>query len=391
MKNELYEKFAKEKFSKEKNYNAIISKVKGGTAMKKNKMKIILNIAAIFIFAIIVFSITPAIYAKIQWNIEFKEYQNREYEIVSGTFKEAKESGYNEEIEMDYITQDGISAKVDTLMITDDYFETKINFKFPNDMELNSETFSYGIAVYDEEKNIYGVFTRMNMGSVEKKDTYTPYMYEEIGAKYNKNDIYDIQLNDSSTIQNVSAENKNIISKFIMTSNKGFPKSKKIYIRVFDLGYYMSDLSQTNAQEYLFEDFVLSDAEWIFEIDVPEKFYERQEVELELKENLPELKIEEITVNEIGLVIKAKRDGLGNIIKLGTTSIEEWSKFKDELINITDEAGNVYYGDVGGIAQGSDWFKMRYDINKNMLDKKLFLNIKIDEQQHSIELVKTTK
>lgn len=391
MKNELYEKFAKEKFSKEKNYNAIISKVKGGTAMKKNKMKIILNIAAIFIFAIIVFSITPAIYAKIQWNIEFKEYQNREYEIVSGTFKEAKESGYNEEIEMDYITQDGISAKVDTLMITDDYFETKINFKFPNDMELNSETFSYGIAVYDEEKNIYGVFTRMNMGSVEKKDTYTPYMYEEIGAKYNKNDIYDIQLNDSSTIQNVSAENKNIISKFIMTSNKGFPKSKKIYIRVFDLGYYMSDLSQTNAQEYLFEDFVLSDAEWIFEIDVPEKFYERQEVELELKEDLPELKIEEITVNEIGLVIKAKRDGLGNIIKLGTTSIEEWSKFKDELINITDEAGNVYYGDVGGIVQGSDWFKMRYDINKNMLDKKLFLNIKIDEQQHSIELVKTTK
>ena len=359
--------------------------------MKKNKMKIILNIAAIFIFAIIVFSITPAIYAKIQWNIEFKEYQNREYEIVSGTFKEAKESGYNEEIEMDYITQDGISAKVDTLMITDDYFETKINFKFPNDMELNSETFSYGIAVYDEEKNIYGVFTRMNMGSVEKKDTYTPYMYEEIGAKYNKNDIYDIQLNDSSTIQNVSAENKNIISKFIMTSNKGFPKSKKIYIRVFDLGYYMSDLSQTNAQEYLFEDFVLSDAEWIFEIDVPEKFYERQEVELELKEDLPELKIEEITVNEIGLVIKAKRDGLGNIIKLGTTSIEEWSKFKDELINITDEAGNVYYGDVGGIVQGSDWFKMRYDINKNMLDKKLFLNIKIDEQQHSIELVKTTK
>lgn len=86
-----------------------------------------------------------------------------------------------------------------------------------------------------------------------------------------------------------------------------------------------------------------------------------------------------------------KRDGLRNIIKLGTTSIEEWSKFKDELINITDEAGNVYYGDVGGIVQGSDWFKMRYDINKNMLDKKLFLNIKIDEQQHSIELVKTTK
>ena len=37
MKNRQYEEFAKEKFDKEKNYNAIISKIKEGSPMKKNK------------------------------------------------------------------------------------------------------------------------------------------------------------------------------------------------------------------------------------------------------------------------------------------------------------------------------------------------------------------
>ena len=37
MKNRHYEEFAKDKFDKEKNYNAIISKIKEGSPMKKNK------------------------------------------------------------------------------------------------------------------------------------------------------------------------------------------------------------------------------------------------------------------------------------------------------------------------------------------------------------------
>ena len=53
---------------------------------------------------------------------------------------------------MNYITQDGISVKVDSLMITDDYLEAKINFKFVDNIEVNSETFGFGYAVYDDEK-----------------------------------------------------------------------------------------------------------------------------------------------------------------------------------------------------------------------------------------------
>ena len=56
-----------------------------------------------------------------------------------------------------------------------------------------------------------------------------------------------------------------------MKSEKGFPRSKKIYIRVFDLGYSMTQVDEEN--NYQAEDFSITNAEWIFEIDLPEKFY----------------------------------------------------------------------------------------------------------------------
>ena len=220
MKNRHYEEFAKEKFDKEKNYDAIISKIKEGSPMKnKSKKHKILNIAAIFIVAIVVASLAPSIYAKIQWNIQFKEYQNREYETGSGTIKEAEESGYGQEVDMEYITQDGIGVKVDSIMITDDYFKANINFKFAEGIEVNSNTFAFGIAVYDEQKKVYGISTRMHLGTKQKYDYYTTNMYKEIGIEYNKKDVYAIQLSDEKQggIVSVDEENRNIISR--ITSN----------------------------------------------------------------------------------------------------------------------------------------------------------------------------
>lgn len=388
MKNERYERFSKEKFNLNKNYEAIMTKVKEGKAMKKNKntqYKKILNIAAVILVVVLVGSIAPRIYAKIQWDIKFKEYQNREFETGQGTIKEAMASGYNEEIDMDYVTQDGIRVKVDSLMITDDYLEANINFEFEDDIKVNSETFGFGYAIYDDQKNIYGVFTRMHLGSNEKRDYYTPYMYQEIGVEYNKNDIYAIQLNDTAGTENISAIDRNIISKIKMGSTKGFPKSKKLYIRVFDLGYHMVDV-HTDGTPNIMENFTISDAEWIFEIDVPDKFYERQTTELKLKDEIPGVEIEKITVTEVGLIIKAKIEGYG--VQLENNGIQEWQKLRNETINITDEEGNIYYENTIGMVQlGKDTVRMNFEINKNMLSKKLFLNVKVNGQQYSSELI----
>lgn len=385
MKNRQYEEFSEEKFNKNKNYQAIMSKVKEGKTMRSFKMS---NVAAVLAVVIIVSCMAPSIYAKIQWNIQFKEYQNREFETGSGTIKEAVESGYYEEVEMDYITQDGVSSKVDSLIITDDYLEAKINFKFADGIQVDSERFSYGFAVYDDENNIYGIFTRMHLGSPEKRDKYTPYIYREIGVKYNKNDIYANQLNDASgqEMVSVSEEERNIISKITMNSTKGFPRSKKLYIRVFDLGYSMVELGQRKIEQA--EDFSISDAEWIFEIDVPEKFYERRTTELKLKEEIPGVEVEKITVTEVGLVVRAKIEGMNAIIDSGKDmSGNDWQKLRNETIYISDGEGKVYYENTMGTAQTKDWIKMNYEISKNMLSKKLYLHVKVNGQQYVSELI----
>ena len=83
-----------------------------------------------------------------------------------------------------------------------------------------------------------------------------------------KKDIYAKILSDSSGISNLetNAEDKTIVTNVNLRATDKFPISKKIYIRIFDLGYVMLD-SKTRTTE----NFTISDAEWIFEIDVPEK------------------------------------------------------------------------------------------------------------------------
>lgn len=387
MRNQIFKEYTDEKFNIDNNYKNIISKISTNNNENKRKIKYkIVNIAAVLIVVIIIGSITPSINAKIQWNIQFKEYKNREYEIGQAFISEGIDSEYNEKINMEYITQGGISSKVDSLIITDDYLETKISFNFLDDIQLDSENFTFGFAIYDDENNIFGVSPRIHIATNKKYDYYTTYMYEEIGVNYDKNDIYSIQLNDLSQKENISAINRSITSKITMSSTKGFPKSKKLYIRIFDLGYSMTDFKQENDMYKLeeSEDFSLSNAEWIFEIKIPEKFYERQSLELKLKDEINGLEIDKITVSDIGMVIKGSIKGFAS---LQENNIEEWRKLRNEIINITDEDGNIYYEKTIGTVQDDDWFKMNYAINKKMLNKKIFLNVKINGQQYKSELV----
>ncbi len=378
MKNEEFKNFVREKFNKEKNFNAINLKIKE----QKKLSKKILNIAAMFVIALVLIGAGTGIYAKIEWNVHFEEYKNREFGEGQGSIEEAVESGYAEKVDMEYVIQNDISAKIESLLITDEYFEANVHFKFPEDMELNSKTFSYGFAVYDENKNIYIVSTRIHPGSNEKFDKYTPYMYREIGVDYNKFDIYSTFLGDYAGIGNISAEDKEIISKMnIGATNKTFPRSKKIYIRIFDLGYYMYDEVEKEPRT---ETFYLSDAEWIFEIDVPDKFFERQVTELKLKDEIPGFKLESIKVTDVGLRVKAEIDGYYEKVKdLTVESID----FRKEVMNISDEDENVYYEYTNGLIQQKNWVKMDFEINKNMLDKKYFINVKIDDKLYTSELI----
>ena len=50
--------------------------------------------------------------------------------------------------------------------------------------------------------------------------------------------------------------------------------------------------------------------------------------------------------------------------------------------------GNIYYETTMGSTQEKNKYRMQYDINKNMLDKRFFLNVKVGDKQYSSELIK---
>lgn len=352
--------------------------------MKKCRTYKILNVAAILIIIIMVGSLTPSIYAKIKWDIQFKEYQqNRQLGEAKGSLEEAKESGYAQVIDMDYVAQDGIYAKIDSILLTDDCFDANIRFKFDENITLDSERFLFGYAVYDENKNIYQIFGRMHMDSNEKYDKVTTFIYKELGVDYNKKDIYASQFAESSNCGNIEAdkENKTIVSNITLRARDRFPESKKIYIRLFDLGYTMFDKINT------VEDFQISKAEWIFEIDVPDKFQERQTLELKLQEEIPGLVIERITLTEAGMVVKFKSQEYVDLIAAGKDMEgNEFAEARENALYITNGEGRTFL-DLGGGTTPDGGYKMTLDAGKKDLEKKLYIHFKSNGKQYTSELI----
>ena len=160
MINTTFKKYLESKYSKEDNYKKILSKEKGVVSMKKR----ILNIAAIFLVIIIAGVLSTNIYAKIMWNIEFKDYRQLPSKEIKGTLDELKEEGYAEVLNIDYLEQDGIGIKINSILLTDDCLDIDITSKFDEDIDVNSQTFSIGYTIYDENKNIYQIHSRMHLG-----------------------------------------------------------------------------------------------------------------------------------------------------------------------------------------------------------------------------------
>ncbi len=387
-KNIIYQQLAEEKFNKNNNYQAIISRIKEGEAMKKkniSKKQKILSLAAVVLIVILIGGMIPTIYAKIKWNIEFKEYQNRNIEYGLASIKEAVTGGYTQNIDMDYIYKGDIGVKLDKLLITDDYFETNIDFKFNKNININTDTFMCSYAIYDENNNIYGIYERIKINN-SKGSNYWKKLYEELGVKYDKKNVFDIQLEDTIANKVIasSKENGNIVLQNELTSHKGFPKSKKLYVRIFDIGYSMLDF-----ETHTTEDFTISDAEWQIEIDVPEEFYKRETIELALKNNIEDLEIEKFEVTETGLTLNIGKE---EWIQEMLTEMRE-KDYNSEIINnivfITDENENKYYGNYNMGTTETGGLKLKFDINKEKIsNQNLYLNFNINEKTNKELIIK---
>ena len=292
---------------------------------------------------------------------------------------------------MEYVYHDKIGVKLEALLITDDFFSMNVNFVFPKETTINTDTFTYGYAIYDEEKNVYGVYEGglsdlMHQGYWKK-------LYKEVGINYNPKDLFQSRpLADNLTGTTViTSKEGNMIAQTTMQTPREFPKSKKLFIRIFNIGYIMEEYEQQEEGMVLAmeEKFKITDAEWKLEVEVPEDFYQRKTDTFKLAEEIPGFEIQKFKVTKTGSNIIFKMDGFLDLVMSGMNRKQE--EFEGEMadaIYIMDEEGKRY-----GYLQNSNGtyldnsYKAKFDITIDDLDKKFYLHVKVNGKDYRSELI----
>ena len=136
------------------------------------------------------------------------------------------------------------------------------------------------------------------------------------------------------------------------------------------------------------EDFKLSETKWSFEIEVPEKFYERNTIELVPKNEIPGLEVEQIQISETGMTIKFKSKEYDKVVKSGIDmEAENFQKQISEILSITDAEGNTYKVNSSGTTQEKYEYKLSIDVGINDFSKKLYINYNHNGTKYTEELI----
>lgn len=353
---------------------------KGKKKLGKKILMLFLAIIAILLVIFILFKV----YIYIDMEARFKEFEKRQAVETKGTLSYVDDENYAKVENMDYIIQDGIGIKIDSISLNDDTFTANVSFKLNKDFDYR--TLGYSFAIYDENKNIYEIYSRMHIGENNMYDYNSIFMQKELGV-YNKKDIYSIYLASGAGIEQVSIDNneKTVVNKIKVEAKDKFPESKKLYIKIFDLGYF--NMNEEENAEISAENVNLTDAKWQFEFDVPEEMNKRETLNLKLAEDIPGLEITKMTLSETKLAINFNSKDYIDLITAGKDMPgEEFRNKVEEMLNITDSEGNRYQETSGGTT-GNGGYKISFDVTKNDLPKKLFINFKVGDKQYKSELV----
>lgn len=357
--------------------------------MKKEKMKlwnkIVVGILVIILIAIIGI-IAYKLYGLIDMDNRFQAFEKIPTVETKGKLSYDKEKNYAKVEGMDYVFQDGIGVKIDSINITDDTFKANVNFKLNKEFDYKMLSFSY--VVYDENKNIYQIFSGMHFGENEKYDYNAIFMEKELGV-YNNKDIYSLYLANSGGIGNISVnENeKTAINDIHIETRDKFPKSNKIYIKIFDIGYL--DVSKGENDQMNIKNIDLSNSKWLFEFNIPDEMNKRETINLKLANEIPGLEISKITLTETKFVMNFKSEEYLRLISEGKDMAgDEFRKKCEEMLNITDGEGNKYQEASGGTI-GDGGYSVSFDITKKDLAKKLFINFKVGDKEYKSELIES--
>ena len=319
----------------------------------KNYIIILKRIIAGILSLISMGGITAIVYA----NIYLKPIDNTN--ISYALIKEAVENGYIENMNMSYIYSNDVGIKINSLVMSDEKVDIVFDIDF-NKKKIPENKINIAMIIYDENKNIYYIWDNPD-------NTLRNKLYKNNYYRTNKlsNENY---INASQSIVTLYQSENKYIGELSLQSVEKYPKIRKLYINIYDIGY--NEYENDNYKS------LLNNANWSFEIDIPEKFYSRNSLKYKLKENnkIENFELEDVNITETGTLIMYKTSN--NLLK----------------INIVDENGHIYTSKGTILKNEEDNMKQyisEYQFNKYLVTENLY--IQIEGTDTKIELQKLSK
>ena len=279
---------------------------------------------------------------------------------VNESLTDAINNGYVQNVDMDYVYNDEVGVKISSYAISDYDFTITLDFDFKN-KPISNNGITAKMIVYDENKNIYCDYSPMNQSTSDY--AYQKPFYNSLGIEYNEDNPPDSKYSGFQSSLPLIENSDYVKSQCWFTSSKTeYPRSKKLYVYVHDIGYLYND-----NFNYLYKDL-----DWTFELDVPEIFYNRTNSKYQLAESIEGFELNDFTVTDTG------------------TSIKFTSNSYDLDIRIVLSDGTEYKSYSGSTSEDGDTFVRNYYLNKHMITDKLYLKVDTGTESKQIELVKVS-
>lgn len=287
----------------------------------------------------------------------FKDIDNRDisYALIEDlemdSIKNAVDTGYIENINMDYKYSNDIGCKLNSFIISDNDLSLVIDFDF-SIKNISQNNLLAKIIIYDEYKNIYCNYSPLSLSSIDNRYQNNFYKVNDLTQSS--------EISCMKVYTNLYETQTQVISQLLLSEpNICFPRSNKLYINIHDIGYIEND-------KYVYID---KNINWNFQIDIPEKFYNRTNLQYELAENIDGFTLDSFYITDTHSTL--------------TFTSEYW----DTDIEIIDENG-VIYNSYSGNVLSNGYYKKNFHLNKNMITDKLYIKIIRGSYEDVIELLK---
>ena len=288
---------------------------------------------------------------------EFKNINNLDtaYALIQNintdSIKDATDSGYIENIDMNYVYSNNIGCKLNNFTFSDNDLSIVFDFDFDKN-NITQNKLLANIIIYNENKNVFCNYTP----SIDlKNNKYQKALYKNKGLDESS------EISSLTSYSNLYETPNQVISQLLLSEpNEYYPDSNKLYIYIYGIGYL-------DSGKYVYLD---KEANWSFEINIPEKFKNNQNITYKLEETIEGFSLNNLYITDTH------------------TTVKYISDYWDTNIELIDEYGNTYKHYSKKKLDNDNQYLCSFNLNKNMLNNKLYLRIIKGSNIEEIELKK---